>query len=71
MTPNYDFKSNIGKGLVGFPGSVITDVIPGADYLMHGPLHGEAFGTVMVKLADGRTLRIPKDISRIHTFDRK
>ena len=72
---NTNYRELIGKGKLGFPGSVITAVTPGLDYLMNGPMgsaeHGEAFGTITVDLADGRTVNIPCDIFRVSTYDRK
>jgi hypothetical protein len=67
---NEHWEDHVGRGLVGFPGSEITKVEPSTDYLMHGPTGSEARGTVHVRTEDGRDLKIPKDIFRIHSYER-
>lgn len=65
------FDKLVGEQLLGFPGSEILKVIPTCDYLTHGPVgdgwydpaEGRYVTTdfhVLVRLADGREVLIPK-----------
>lgn len=67
---NEHWEDHVGRGLVGFPNSTIEKVEPSLDYLTHGPVGSEALGTVHVRDEDGRLLKIPQDIFRIHSYEK-
>jgi hypothetical protein len=60
--PDFDWKFWVGRGYTGMPGSKILSVTPTEDYMMNGPMNGEAFAIFEVQLADGRVVEIPRDM---------
>lgn len=65
----HPWEEHIGRGYVGFPGSEILEIIPHWDETERFQAGGWT-GVVVVRTEDGRELRIPTTLDRLHTYDR-